>query len=94
MLLDMIFGYLVMNVLLNIFYNLVVFINYIIKFEVIFVGYWLLYIYDVWIFKKYFFKLVSFDSGVKKFSKNVKWSNVFKFLWFKKKKGNILLFSV
>lgn len=45
--LDMISGYSVMNVLPNIFYNLAVFINYIIKSEVIFVGYRLLHIYDV-----------------------------------------------
>lgn len=92
--LDMISGYSVMNVLPNIFYNLAVFINYIIKSEVIFVGYRLLHIYDVRTSKKHFLKSASSDSGVKKPSKNVKRSNVSKFLWLKKKKGNILSFSV
>lgn len=55
-----------MNVLPNIFYNLAVFINYIIKSEVIFVGYRLLHIYDVRTSKKHFLKSASSDSRVKK----------------------------
>lgn len=49
LLLDMIFGYLVMNVLLNIFYNLVVFINYIIKFErwfLLVIGYYIYMMFE------------------------------------------------
>lgn len=60
----------------------------------VFVGYRLLHIYDVRTSKKHFLKSASSDSGVKKPSKNVKRSNVSKFLWLKKKKGNILSFSV
>lgn len=49
---------------------------------------------DVRTSKKHFLKSASSESRVKKNSKNVKRSNVSKFLWLKKKKGNILSFSV
>lgn len=89
--LDMISGYSVMNVLPNIFYNVAVFINYIIKSERWFLSVIGYYTYmmsehsqvsELWQWRK------------KKPSKNVKRSNVSKFLWLKKKKGNILSFSV
>lgn len=88
-------GYSVMNLVRKFFINLAVFNNYCIR-KVNFVGYRLLhmFMYDVLSSKKHLFKSASSDSSAQITSKNLKRNNVSKFLWLKKKKENILSFSV